>query len=128
MIDLRSCIVAFVVDAHRAGIVEHLGGFVAQLGLVQKLLHITQTIRPAVVAFASEGAVIRDFCALVEEEGSAFIATTSAASSRVALTTAGLLPALAALPGFTWFPARAFFASGTFLALALRPRGAFSGL
>jgi hypothetical protein len=105
MIDLRGRIVAFVIDAHRAGIVEHLGGFVAQLGLVQKLLHIAQAIRPAVVAFAGEGTVIRDFCALVEEEGSAFIATTSAASSRVTFTTIGLLSTLATLPGFTWLPA-----------------------
>jgi hypothetical protein len=91
MIDLRSCIIALVVDAHRTGIIEHLGSFVAEFGLVQKLLHIAQTIRPTVIAFSSEGSVIRDFGALVEEEDSTFIAATSAASSIVAFTNTGLL-------------------------------------
>jgi hypothetical protein len=153
MIDLWSRIIALVIDPHRAGIVEHLDGFVAEFGLVQKFLHITQAIRPAVVAFAGEGPVIRDFCALVEEEGSAFIATTSAASSIVVFTTTGLqlgrtiggellrflwlrvsgilgrrLTSLASLPGFTWIPTGAFFASSAFLAFALRHLGRISGL
>ena len=67
--DLRSFVAPLEVDAQLTGTVEHLGGFVAEFGVVEKLLHIAQAVAPAVVAVASEDIGVGLFFGIIEEEG-----------------------------------------------------------
>ena len=66
--DLWGFVAAFEVDAQLACAIKHLGGFVAEFGLIEQLFHIAQTVAPLLVAVAGEDAAVFLLLGVVEEQ------------------------------------------------------------
>jgi len=89
VVHLRRRVVALVVYAHGARVVEHARGFIAQLGLAEELLHIAQAVAPAVIAFTGDGALAGLLIGFFEKERAASVAAPASTSGAVSFA-AGL--------------------------------------